>query len=754
MEKKIFSNKAQKGMFGLLLLVVLSVLTFGITIAFFTDSDFATGHVNMSGKVLIEAVGDAVGDVSIEDKEISDGSGGTIYQSNLRIEPTDRLIPNMPLSIIANCKVDITTTEPLLRASFSMEFYREVEEGGVLVDKIITPETDTFNISSDVMNQFDAMIVENDYWYKFTDGNYYFIGKNPVNATDPKYTQLEEIDTFDDTFKTLEDVYISNTYVVVPFIKDSITFPSFVTTDYSGLKAKFIITFEAIQNFIPDDKGFEYFYDDGGVKKNNTIEFSKYIFDDERDEGITANTLNLCVDDVLTSYEITTGKTITNTLSDAGINITDNNSLGWYKDRNLTQPVDNSTIVTKGMTLYTYMATLDKLTISGTSVSIKQSATGRVVIPKRSSNNLIVTINANGTPSNGSDAGSLFIPMGVKTISQNSFDNFNDLKVVIFMGDSELTTIGTQAFYNCTSLQSLLIPNTVSSISSDLFGFCDKLTSIKVKDGCSTYHTEGHCLIYTSSKTLVAGCNNSNIPSDGSVTSIGDNAFRNLTKLRNLTIPANIVSIGHYAFYNCDTLDGVYIPDGTTTIGNYSFAECDTLNIVELSKSVNSLNYTSFCGNITLDNFVINPNNTTYHSDGDCIIHTSSKVLISGCRGSIIPTDGSVTEIGTGAFFECRTITTIVVPFKITKINTKAFQNCDSLSSIYIYNTTTTISASSLTDGTFVSEVNRSLTIYTNAESKLSGWGTNWDNVTSSAKATIEYSRSYAHYLQCIKDLY
>jgi hypothetical protein len=88
-----------------------------------------------------------------------------------------------------------------------------------------------------------------------------------------------------------------------------------------------------------------------------------------------------------------------------------------------------------------------------------------------------------------------------------------------------VTTIQPFAFYNCASLISVTIPDSVTSISDNTFFGCTGLTSITVTDGNTVYHSSGNCLIETATKKLVLGCKNSTIPTDGSVTSIGDCAF-------------------------------------------------------------------------------------------------------------------------------------------------------------------------------------------------------------------------------------
>ena len=187
------------------------------------------------------------------------------------------------------------------------------------------------------------------------------------------------------------------------------------------------------------------------------------------------------------------------------------------------------------------------------------------------------------------------------------------------------------------------------------------------------------------------------IPSEyegGAVTSIGNAAFLGCTGLTSITIPDSVTSIGDFAFSGCSGLTSITIPDSVTSIGWYAFSGCTSLTSVTIPDSVTSIGIDAFSGCTGLTSIVVEEGNPVYHSDGNCLIETASKTLVVGCKTSVIPNDGSVTSIGSSAFYGCSGLTSVTIPDSVTSIGDYAFRGCSGLTSITIPDSVTSIGGS------------------------------------------------------------
>ena len=251
-----------------------------------------------------------------------------------------------------------------------------------------------------------------------------------------------------------------------------------------------------------------------------------------------------------------------------------------------------------------------------------------------------------------------------------------------------VTSIGDEAFRNCSSLTSIETPNSVTSIGDYAFSGCSSLTSIQIPNSVTSI---GYAAFYNCESLK-------SIEIPNSVTSIGGWAFRGCTGLTSIEIPNGVTSIRQYAFYGCTGLTSIEIPNSVTSIGNAAFSYCDSLTSVEIPNSVTSIGDEAFvgCDSLTsvvwnvkkcsdfknLENRPFRANNITSFTFGDEVEHIPAYLCYRMENLTSIEIPNSVTSIGECAFSNGEKLTIVVLGNSVTSIGKDAFKGCDNIKKI------------------------------------------------------------------------
>ena len=223
-------------------------------------------------------------------------------------------------------------------------------------------------------------------------------------------------------------------------------------------------------------------------------------------------------------------------------------------------------------------ANLQEITLPASIITIEEYAFG-------------YGVDALGYPIGCTSLHNIVLPEGLATIGSYAFSRSGLESLDL---PNSVTTIGQAAFDCCTSLTSIYLPASVTTFTgSNPFDGCD-LSCIKVDSDNPVFDSRSDCnaIIQTTTNKLVTGCKNTFIPEG--VTSIGASAFENATDLTTINLPSSLESIGVCAFMNCSGLTAIYANYAPPTIQSNSFANIELFNVTVYVPCVSVENYQDY----------------------------------------------------------------------------------------------------------------------------------------------------------------
>lgn len=279
----------------------------------------------------------------------------------------------------------------------------------------------------------------------------------------------------------------------------------------------------------------------------------------------------------------------------------------------------------------------------------------------------------------GNFEGELIIPEGVTTLKRRAFNGCDKLTHVVL--PHSLTAISSFAFNMC-GITELEVPENIKTIEADAFSFCKNLSKVVLRMGIKVIEEEAFldCAI----KEIV-------IPK--SVVSIHAQAFEGCPLERIVVEDGNpiydsrdncnaiVETQSNTLIYGCKNTK---IPNSVNVIGEKAFYRCLTLENIFIPKSVSVISKDAFraFGIYNFESIMVEEGNPTYDSRDNCnaIIETAANRLIVGCRNTIIP--NTVTSIGEAAFEFCEQIVSMNIPDSVIDIEPFAFQCCRNMEHI------------------------------------------------------------------------
>ncbi len=303
---------------------------------------------------------------------------------------------------------------------------------------------------------------------------------------------------------------------------------------------------------------------------------------------------------------------------------------------------------------------------------------------------------------------SIVLPNTLTTISNHVFRNCTNLTSVTF-GNS-VGMLGPNSFEGCTSITEMNLPDSVQTIGGYAFNNCTNLEKIYIPTGLTSiggYAFNGCNKAATYVKDIAAWCaidfNNgggyySNPMERGHILYVYDSTENDYVLAENIVIPNGVTSISAGAFDGCQTMKSIVLPEGLTTINQYAFRSCSNLESITIPSTLTSISSRdTFYGCNKLNAVHIYDIaawcNITFDSSGANPLSYAKNLYIGDTLATDITIPSTVTTVKNNAFYYCTSLVNVTLASGVTTVNQAAFYNCLNLESITVSDTVTTINS-------------------------------------------------------------
>lgn len=301
-----------------------------------------------------------------------------------------------------------------------------------------------------------------------------------------------------------------------------------------------------------------------------------------------------------------------------------------------------------------------------------------------------------------------------------------------------VTRIDVYAFYNCTELTAVHLPNTITEIGEQAFRYCKALTEIVLPssvinlgpafEGCSSLKE----IIIPANVKSIGGLGScvalEKVELQEGLETIEDACFYGCKSLKNIALPNSLKHIGHSSFRLCNLIENITIPESVSYIGGLAFNQCYALNTVNIMCNLRSVDI-SDDGQVTFLN-IPTKNSCIFEGCKELNVHVpdpydaisllmTNAFAQQGSNGGAIPhfyvnnvlmTDFEIPDIFGGiipssCFLNVSDMKTLTLPQTIKYIGSNVFRNCSSLEKVYFPETLETIGTNAFEGCTSLKEI-------------------------------------------------